>query len=309
MTDETNRQPATRLLRYRLEALLLRLAWGLFAGLPLERASDLGGAAARWLGPRLAASKRARLNLRLVLPELGPTRHEEIIRGAWDNLGRTFAEYPHLGTITDEMDQRITIDGRAHLEELRDSGSPGFLVSGHFANWEVMHLVGTRFFGDVETLIREPNNPFVRDILDRHRGGAGGRRIPKGRHGARATLAALKRGAKIAALVDQKASDGWELSFFGKPAMTTTAIADLAIREEVPLLLVRLERRGAGRFHVTVLPPIEPPKEGGRLDKARASMQRINDQLEQWIRDKPEDWLWLHRRWPKSLYRGLGRGG
>jgi KDO2-lipid IV(A) lauroyltransferase len=168
-----------------------------------------------------------------------------------------------------------------------------------------MHMIAATIFGDVETMVREPNNPYVRALLEERRNVVGGRRIPKGRDGARAMLEAIRRGAKIPILVDQKASDGEQLRFFGKPAMTTTAIAELAIRRHVPLLLVRFERRGPGRFHMTILPPLKPPKMEDRMQAARAYMQAINDQLEAWIREKPEDWLWLHRRWPRKLYRDL----
>jgi KDO2-lipid IV(A) lauroyltransferase len=243
------------------------------------------------------------------MPELDGEERERIVRGMWDNLGRTFAEYPHLGEIVANLDERVGIDGMEHMERLRDSGHCGFIVSGHFANWEVLALLDSAIFEDVENLVREPNNPFVRDILDAHRNVAGGRRIPKGRQGARAVIAALNQGAKVAALLDQKASDGWELRFFGKPAMSTTAIADLALRHRAPLIMVRLERRGPARFHVTVMPPLKPPPDGERLEMARSYMQQINDQLEKWIRDKPEDWLWLHRRWPRSVYEELGKDG
>lgn len=296
-------------MRYLAEALLLRLAWAMLGALPLDTASNATGKLARWLGPRTRASHRARQNLRLAMPELDQAAREAIVRKMWENLGRTFAEYPHLGKIMAESDARLSFEGLEHFHRLRDSGKAGFLVSGHFANWEVMHLIAATIFGDVETMVREPNNPYVRRILEEQRGVVGGRRIPKGREGARAMLAAIRRGAKIPILLDQKASDGEELRFFGKPAMTATAIAETAVRRHVPVLLVRFERLGPGSFKMTILPPMKPPRGDDRLRAARDHMQAVNDQLEAWIRDKPEDWLWLHRRWPKPLYDELAKNG
>src|SRR5260370_39330607 len=84
---------------HRLEAWGAALFFAAFGCLPLDWASALGGALARWIGPRLGIPHRARRNLRVALPELSPVQSERTARGMSNNLGRAAAEYPHLGQI------------------------------------------------------------------------------------------------------------------------------------------------------------------------------------------------------------------
>ena len=98
-----------RVLRYALEAAAVSAALGLFRILPVEAASNLGGWLGRTLGPRLAVTDRARRNLRHALPELSAAESAAVLAGMWDNLGRTAAEYPHLGRIADPASGRVTL--------------------------------------------------------------------------------------------------------------------------------------------------------------------------------------------------------
>src|SRR5438132_11465741 len=122
MTDATAARPATEgpatpaSWAHRFEAWGAALVLAIFGWLPLDAASALGGALARWIGPRLGISHRARRNLRAALPELSPTQSERTVRGMWDNLGRVAAEYPHLRHIrVFEAGGRVEACGLEHL--------------------------------------------------------------------------------------------------------------------------------------------------------------------------------------------------
>jgi KDO2-lipid IV(A) lauroyltransferase len=300
-------------LRYAFEWLALRIAVALLGLLPVDAASNFGGFIGRHIGPRLPVSTRARRNLHLVFPEKSATEKEHILRGMWDNLGRVAAEYPHIGEIAAPESGRIDWIDSAPVRAMRDEGRAGILVSAHLGNWEVMPAAALRRGLDMTIVVREPNNPFVRPVIERLRAVAGGVRASKGVPGAKAAFDALRQGRVLGLLCDQKMNEGISVPFFGIEAMTPAAPAQLALRLGCPLVPVRIERLGPARFRLSSFEAIEPPGSGDRQADAVAVMAAFNGILEDWIRDKPEQWLWLHRRWPKAAYRraelGTGKSG
>ncbi len=291
-------------LRWRLEAVGLGAVMALFAALPLDRASAAGGWLLRRLGPLLPAQRTARANLGLALPELDRPAQDRLLAAMWENLGRTAAEYPHLGDLLREAGARLELDLHPDFTALCARGGSAILASAHFANWEVMPLAASALAGlDTVAVVRQPNNPLVRDRLEGWRAVMGGRRVAKGREGTRETLGALQAGKTLGLLADQKLNEGIEARFFGLPAMTPAAPAQLALRFGVPLFPCRIERLGGARFRLTVAAPLAVPETPERAAAIAEMTQALNDRLEAWIRHKPEDWLWLHRRWPRQLYR------
>jgi KDO2-lipid IV(A) lauroyltransferase len=149
----------------------------------------------------------------------------------------------------------------------------------------------------VDLIYRAPNNRWVERIIARRRVDPAGRLIPKSKEGGRQALAALKAGRSLGILIDQKMNDGVEARFFGRTAMTTPAFAQLALRFGAPILPVRFERLGGARFRVTVEPPITLEPSGDRAADIAAMVQAANDRIEAWVRERPEQWFWVHRRW------------
>ena len=300
-------------LRYMIEGLALRFAFALLGLLPVDAASNLGGFLGRHIGPRLPVSARARRNLRLVFPEKSAAETEHIVAGMWDNLGRVAAEYPHIGEIAAPESGRIDWVDSAPVRAMRDERRAGILVSAHLGNWEVMPAAALRRGLDMTIVVREPNNPYVRPVIERLRAVAGGVRASKGIPGAKAAFDALRQGRVLGLLCDQKMNEGIPVPFFGIEAMTPAAPAQLALRLGCPLVPVRIERLGPARFRLSSFDALEPPGSGDRQADAVAVMAAFNDILEDWIRDKPEQWLWLHRRWPETAYRqaetGVGKPG
>jgi Kdo2-lipid IVA lauroyltransferase/acyltransferase len=274
----------------------------LYAGfrlLPVAAASALGGWLARSVGPHLAVSRRALRNLRRALPELGEAEAERAIRGMWDNLGRVIAEYPHLGKYRPyERGGRIEMVGAENIRAQAAPGKRAIFFSGHFGNWEVATLAVTQAGLDVVEMYRAANNPIVDQLINHSRSVVGSELAAKGSAGARRMLAAMRSGRHIAMLVDQKKNDGIAVPFFGRDAMTEHSIAVFALRFDCAVVPVRVDRLPQARFRITAEPPLEVARSGDGDGDVRTLMRQINQVLERWIRERPDHWFWLHRRWP-----------
>ena len=283
---------------YRAEAHGAALLAAGFGLLPLDRASALGGWLGRNIGPTLGVSKRARLNLAAAMPDLTSAQIENIVRGMWDNLGRVAAEYPHLRAIrVFEPGGRVETAGFEHVDHARAAGRRMIFFSAHLANWEIAALAAGQYGIDIAQIYRAANNPLVDRLVARLRGELG-ELIPKGALGSRRAVAALRRGGHLSMLVDQKLNDGIAVPFFGRRAMTAPALALLALHYDCDVLPARVERFEGVRFRLTIYPPLELPKSGNRNADVLGLMTAVNATLEGWIRERPEQWFWLHRRWP-----------
>ena len=274
------------------------MSFGAFGLLPLDRASALGGALARRIGPSLGISNRARRNLARVFPGLPEIEIERIITGMWDNLGRVAAEFPHLREIrVFEAGGRVETHVFEHMDRAVAAGRRMIIFSGHIANWEIGLLAAVQYGISVAQIYRAANNPLVDRMITRFRSHAG-ELIPKGAVAARRAIAMLRRGGHLTMLADQKMNDGIPVAFFGRPAMTSSALASLALRFVCDVLPARVERLNGAHFRLTVFPPLPLPRSGDHHADVAALMARVNETLEAWIRDRPGQWFWLHRRWP-----------
>jgi KDO2-lipid IV(A) lauroyltransferase len=292
---------------YPFEYALFRTMMGLFWIMGLKRASDFGGWIARNVGPKISVSRRAHRNLKLAMPELSRAQRETIIVKMWDNLGRTFAEYPHLGAFwRPGPDQPIEMVGFEHVQAAIAKGKGGFFVSGHLGNWEIMPMC-VRYAGlDGAIVYRPPNNPYVdRWITTQRATHCLATMAPKGGDGAKVIIQTLRKNAFLTMLVDQKMNNGIEVPFFGHPAMTTQAAASLSLKYGAPIVAVKNERLPGPRFRVTAYPEISITPTGDRAKDIYALTLKLNEFLEARIREAPEMWLWLHSRWPKEATKGL----
>lgn len=287
---------------YVLEAGVFLGVMNLFKLMGVDAASATGGFIARNIGPLISVSKRARENMARAMPEIPASERERIIRAMWDNLGRTFGEYPHLAAFKAFVPGgRIDVEGAEIADAARAKGKGILLFSGHFGNWELMPKpMRDRGYTGGE-VYRAANNPYVDAWLVKQRSThIFPDQLAKGTDGARKIVSILRAGNALGMLVDQKMNDGWPIPFFGRDAMTAAAPAQLAIKYGAPLVPAAIVRTKGAHFHVKVYPEIEVPNTGDRNADTRETLVRINRFLEDRIREKPENWLWLHRRWPKE---------
>lgn len=291
-----------RWISHPLQGLLANGLFALIGCLGFRRASNLGGWIGRTFGPKFRITNIARRNLALAFPEKTDAEREKIVLGMWENLGRVVFEFPHIPKLDVYRDHNFfEVIGLDKIDLLRDDNQPGIFFSGHISNWETTSLSIAQFSNPIalSLIFREPDNPWVRKLFDQRRP-PGASLIPKGAKGARQALNVLKNGGHLAMLVDQKMNDGIKVPFFGHDAMCAPAIAQFALKYNCPLVPVRAQRLNDGRYRITLFDPLEIKLTGDRQADIEAIMIQINQILEEWIRDCPEQWLWLHRRWPQS---------
>jgi KDO2-lipid IV(A) lauroyltransferase len=295
-------------LRWAAEAAVARAVFALLGALGPARASDLGGALARAIGPLLRVSRVGERNLAIAFPESDDAWRKATVKAAWDNLGRVVAEYPHLPALKrTATGPGWEITGDEIVREAAAGGGPAIFVSGHIANWELLPAVVGHFGVDMASVYRAPTNPFVDAIIMGFRRRAVAPReaklFAKGAEGARATIGHLKHGGHLGMLLDQKMNDGIEARLFGQPAMTAPALAQLALRYRCAVIPGRAMRLGPARYRFEAEPPLPMPASGDRAADVAALTQAVNDTLERWIRERPAEWLLFHRRFDKALYR------
>ena len=282
-----------------VEAAIAITLYGFFAVLPLDVASAIGGWLGRTVGPRLTLSRRARRNLKLIFPEMTPKEIAVIERGMWDNLGRVAAEFPHISEINVyDPDGPVEVIGVEYIEALRDDGKPGISFSAHFGNWELVSLAATQRGLPLDRIYRAANNRLVEWLYRYGRAAVEGALIPKGPAGVRPILASLRNGNHLALLVDQKMNDGIPVSFLGRTAMTAPALAELALKFNCPVVPARLVRTKGARFKLIVQPPLCFTPSGDRKKDVADLMAEVNAVIGSWVLENPEQWLWLHNRWP-----------
>jgi len=285
-------------IRYAFEAVFLYLIFAIFKYLPAKTASNIGGWIGRVIGPRLAASRKAHKHILMAMPEISNERANEIVRGMWENLGRVIAEYPHLEKIsryytTFENEERL-------LSLLEKEDQPLIFIGGHLSNWEINSIaLLTHHNRSVDATYRAPNNPWVARLLD-HARTLGGRlkAYPKSTESGRKIMQALKQGHALGILIDQKYNEGINVPFFNLPAMTNPVAVLLCQRYRCPLVPVKNIRGKDGcSFRIITYPPLDLFNEDGSPRPAEDVIKEAHALLEAWIREHPEQWLWLHHRW------------
>jgi KDO2-lipid IV(A) lauroyltransferase len=284
-----------RFVRYPLEAVAVFSAYAAFRVLPIDAASAAGGWVGRTFGPLLPVTRRARRNLARAMPELPAAEVDRIVRAMWEHLGRVFAELPRIEHIARS---RVELINGEAFDCLRGERRSGIIFSGHIGNWELApHVMEDHGVGSA-LVYRMPNNPIVANLLRRARRRPHELQLAKGSAGARGALETLRSGRHLSLLIDQKMNDGIPVPFFGRDAMTAPGMAQLALRFECPIVPLRVERLSGCHFRVSVYPPLQVHATGDRAADVRSIATAANALLESWIRERPEQWLWVHRRWP-----------
>ncbi|HTQ15674.1 MAG TPA: lysophospholipid acyltransferase family protein [Rhizomicrobium sp.] len=294
--------PPGRKLRYGLEAAGFFTMIGFFRLFGADTASAIGG----WLGRnvfyRLGTTGRARANLAQAYPEKSAAEREAIVVEMWDNLGRTVAEYAHLAAFSIHGAQaRLEVTGTQYAQAAIAAGKGVIFVSGHFANWEMMPLTAHQLGYESGAVYRPLNNPYVDRWMVRQRIANGPReQIAKGVQGTKRIFTMLRGGKCILLLADQKTNEGLPAPFFGRDAMTTPAPAALALKLKSVVLPASNERLGGARFRMKVFPPVEFTPSGDHDRDVLGLTAEITRRIEEMVRERPSQWLWIHRRWPKD---------
>lgn len=270
-----------------------------------DKLADFAGWFTRSLGPLLPENRVGRNNLIAAYPDKSPAEIDAILRGVWDNLGRVGAEFAQLDRIWDwdpavpDRWGRIEIT-REQIERymsLANDGKPALVFAAHLANWELPAICAATYKLDSAVLYRRPNIPALERWLEQTRALSMGTLIPTGIAAPAKLAAAIERGAHVGILVDQYDVRGVEVTFFGRRTKANPLLARLARHFDCPIYGTRVIRLAGHRLRPELSEEIKPARDAqGRIDVA-GTMQIITDVVESWVREYPEQWLWLHRRW------------
>ncbi|MBV6657269.1 MAG: lipid A biosynthesis acyltransferase [Devosiaceae bacterium] len=286
----------------RVATLLLRL-------MGLERASAFMGWAWRTAAPWTKRHPRALSQLEAALPDTDAAERQRIAKHMWDGLGRTFAE----GLLLDRLmaaPERISVTSALLAAELADpSNTPNgvIYVSLHAGNWEALGVPLAHAGAEVAGLYQSVQNPFLEaDLLKRRQALYRAGMISKGSDAMKRIISILKSGRAIAMLGDQRqAHKGVPIQFFGHTAPTSPLPARLALKTGARLVMARCKPVGPVRFEIDLVELTLAPS-GDLDDDVFALTQAIQSQLEAWIRERPHEWMWAHRRWSRETLTARG---
>lgn len=288
-------------IRYLIEAVIVKLGLGFFEILGPQRASNVGSFLARTIGKKHSTHKLAMRNISKALPHLSEAEKEKILDDMWDNLGRVVGEYIHIVKVTPQelVEKYITFDQTTidNLNFLKQNKKGGIIFSAHTGNWEVGPKTFMSEGFNVSTVYRPLNNPYVEKMTASIRGS---KLIAKGPQGNRQIIEAVKKGEYIIILADQKISEGELVQFFHDSAVTTTSLARISLKYDIPLIPARSIRINHHcKFKVEIERPLAFQKTDD-INKDVMSLTRlVNCKLEEWITQYPAQWFWVHDRWKK----------
>ena len=269
-----------------------------------NKTANLFGRILRLIGPMTREQKIGRANLTAAFPEKSPQEIETVLAGVWDNLGRIGAEFAHLDHIWDydpDRPEKSRIEFSARSEELfdqiRDDGKPALIFACHLGNWELPALAAVAHGLDAAILYRRPNIASADRIIQEMRSVKMGTLIPAGRDAPLRLAEALQNGQHVAMLVDQYLTNGVEVTFFGRKTRANPMLARLLRQVECPIHGVRIIRLPGHRFRAELSEEVKPVRDAAGQIDIQGTMQAITSVVEGWIREYPDQWLWLHRRW------------
>jgi Kdo2-lipid IVA lauroyltransferase/acyltransferase len=239
-------------------------------------------------------------NLELAFPEKSAHERGRILRGVYVSLGRLLSEIPKFDSYTRENVGRIAIyDGFENFERARARGKGVLFLTAHLGGWEIGSFVHSLHGNRLHVVMRALDNPYIDAETRRLRTLHGNTLIDKDEF-ARGVIAALRKGDTVGVLMDTNMlpGEGEFVDFFGQPASTTTSIARLAMRTDaavVPAFTIWDSNLGKYRIHFE--PEIPTIRTGDDNADALANTARYTKVIENVIRQYPDQWLWVHRRW------------
>lgn len=291
---------------HRIEAFAYDLYEGYFRSKPVERASAEGANLLRLIGPLSTAHTTGLRNLRLAYPNETEKWRKDVLSAVWAEIGRTAAELPHMSQVKATGDDpRLDVVNAQAFETYKKTGA--VFIGGHFTNWET--LAQTLMSSGITTHItyRPANNPIIdKRIIDERTKYGIKIHAAKGVEGGVSLLRGLKRKEAVGIMNDQKYNEGVAAPLFGYDCMTADGPTRMALRARVPLVPIGTKRVGNVRFRATVYDPL-PLDYDAPLDvEVPASVRRVNQWIESQIREAPEQWFWVHKRWPKEAWVQAG---
>ena len=283
---------------HRAETLLLRATAGVLRALPRPAAQGLGAALGSTVGALGLRARVARDNLARAFPEHDAAWRARVLREHYRELGRVAADYARLPQLVHAPRERVFAqwEGEQHAHAARALGRGVLFLTGHLGNFELYAAAFGRIM-PMAILVKPLSNPGADAWLTALRTAAGLELLPTG-PGVRAVVRRLRAGGCVALLGDQDARrDGVFVRFFGRLASTPAGPAWLSLATGAPIVFGTCLRASDGRYAARLHPPLLPEGDAGDAGAVRALTARHAELLEHEVRERPESWFWLHKRW------------
>jgi KDO2-lipid IV(A) lauroyltransferase len=288
---------------WRLEALAYDAVTGLARLFPIDAVSDFGSWLFKGLGPLTSTHRVVMTNLRIAFPDASDDEIRRLARESWGETGRVAMEFPILDRIIADPTRVEVVNGERLAEIARD-GQAVVFISGHFSSMEVMPAAIVHAGITCHITYRAMNNPHVDASFRRSRFRYGVRLFaPKGGESARELIRALGRGECAALMNDQKLNGGVAAPLFGVTCYTAPGPSSFALRYDIPLQPMSVQRTHKARFQVVVHDAIHLENTGDRNTDIAAGVGKVNAFIEDRVRARPAEWFWVHKRWPNEHYK------
>ncbi|MGA2942557.1 MAG: lipid A biosynthesis lauroyl acyltransferase [Xanthobacteraceae bacterium] len=270
-----------------------------------KRTANFSGALMRKVGPMFKEHRLGREQLRAAFPEKSDAEIETILTGVWDNLGRVSVEFAHLddfgveGFEPRKADQIIyDLETRARFDRVAKSGKATIAFAAHIANWELPGVAAKLTGLKTAALFRRPNIGTLSDAVIKLRQPLMGELVATSFDAPLKLARMLEAGIHVGMLADQHYTKGVEVTFFGRRCLANPLVAQLARQTECPIHGIRLVRQPDGNsFWGEFTEAIDPVRDADGRIAIAGTTQKITSVIEGWVREHPEQWLWLHRRW------------
>lgn len=263
--------------------------------LPLSFANALALAATRVLDKIAPRLRRVALtNLAFALPDLDPAAHRAIVNGVFESIARTLvalARFPALNR--SNISEWIAYDGLENYQAAKHQGRGVLIATAHVGNWELSAFAHALMTEAMFVMVRPLDNPLIDRLVERRRSLSGNHLIDK-RDAARAVMKALRRNQAVGVLIDQNtaAAEGVFIDFFDKLACAGSGFVKLAHRSQAPVIPgFALWDKPTQRYILRFYPPVQ------MTGNVQADTQRLHSAIEDVIRQHPDQWMWIHRRW------------
>jgi Kdo2-lipid IVA lauroyltransferase/acyltransferase len=270
--------------------------------LPLETSMRFGKSVGKFLAKRFPKlQKTARRNLEIAFPGMIEAEREKIIHGTFESLGRHLGFVSHFRKFKHEDLHRLVevVGKEEHFDPAHATGRGILFFTGHFGSWEVFNLLPPAFGFGMNILVRRIDNALVENFVDSLRTRFGSVTLDKTKS-ARKMFRVLENGELLGILADLNAQEreGVFVNFFNVPASTTTSIAKLALATNAIVLPAFAVWEEAKQKYVVYLePPVEYQKTEDTNQDITQLTQSITKVVEKYVRQYPEQWLWIHKRW------------
>ena len=282
-----------KIIKYLVQSLLIFLFFivGRLIGIFLSR--KIFSTIFLFLGPLFRSKKTFEKNLNIYSKNISKHEIKTIFESMWKNYGMTFIEYIFLNFFK-KNNSHIKIINESILNDIKKKNKPVIFVSGHFANYELMSMEITKKDIKLATIYRPLNNIFLNPFMEYLRKKYVCKdQIKKGISGVREAIEFIKKDYSIALMIDQRVSEGEKVKFFNNLALTTTLPAQLAIKYNLDIIPVFIQRINDSKFNLEFNYPINPKNFENKIQLS----EKLNNVIEKMIIRNPGQWIWTHNRW------------